>query len=212
VTVEVSEWGEAFSVLHAWDAESREANGITGRVVVVAVDQGEVLPLGLAFFGGIGTGLPLLEDGVEALAEQLGMPLRGRAVRSRVQAAGDRLVACSYERVRRAHRMRAWWVVPPSATQPSETSATLREQFGAEIDALNSGSGLTDGDRYKAESAAMMLELCEAVDSETGQPDGFAAQLASIDVTALATATPGQLANRFFEALTIAIDADATRE
>ncbi|HLJ20329.1 MAG TPA: hypothetical protein VKU84_09030, partial [Stellaceae bacterium] len=147
LTVDARDWGDASSVLLRWDPESREADGITGRVVVAAVDQGEVLPIGFGFFAGIGTVLPLLAEGVEALAEQLGKPFRGSAVRNLIQAAGNELAGLSYERVRRAHRTSSWWAAPPSAPSPLETSAMLREQFGAEIAALNSGARMSDGDR-----------------------------------------------------------------
>src|SRR5205807_3634024 len=83
VTVDVAMWGKGVEILQNWKPEERAEAGLTGRVVAVTADSGEMLPMGLGFFGTNGDVIPL-GDGLESIAREIGVALRRSNVRSAI--------------------------------------------------------------------------------------------------------------------------------
>ena len=124
-----------------------------------------------------------------------------------IQSSGEQLIAWSYEQVRRARRTAFRSPVQPSAIPPAETEATIRAEFAETLRRAERGAKMTGPEHYRATAAATMLDLCAAVAKESGDQAGLAAQIASVDITALHAAS-GQLAELFSAAVIAALEAD----
>jgi hypothetical protein len=196
VTIDLELWARAVEVLQEWDAEARDELGLSGRVVVVAVESGEVLPVGLGFFGAIGDVIPLLPEDLAVIAEELGSLIRRSDVRRAIQLRSAELEAYSYEVTRRVNRDPSWSAVPGLTATPQETAAIIREEFREPLKHAAQKGSPDDAEGYAGTAATLLLQLCEEVAGETGRDEGLAAQLASVDITdlsALALGTSGQL-------------------
>jgi HPt (histidine-containing phosphotransfer) domain-containing protein len=137
VTVDVSSWGSATQKLQEWKSPARAEPGLTGRVVVVAVEHGEALPVGLAFFATTGDALPLLDEHVAVIASELGLPLRRSDTREGIQRSGAQLIAYSYEQVRRltsrGHQLKPPLSCPPRRRRHVATTSLKHSNEPKEI-------------------------------------------------------------------------------
>lgn len=208
VTVDLEMWAETIEVLQNWDSEKRVEAGLTGRVVVVPVENGEILSIGLQFFGTSGNTLPL-GDGFESIARELGLALRGSVVQSAIHARSNELIAYSYEVVRRRKRDPSWSTVPAASVPPAQTALTLREAFREALEHFNNGSDADNAEGHTATAATLLLKLCDEVAREVGDNEGLAAQLASIDITNLNGMMLGGSGQLYAAALVAAIQADS---
>jgi hypothetical protein len=190
VTVDVAMWGNCVAILQNWKPEERGEAGLTGRVVAVAADSGEMLPVGLGFFGTSGDVIPL-GDGFEAIARELGVDFRGSEVQSAIQARSKELIAYSYELVRGVRRDPSWSPAPPASVPPVQTALALRGGFREVLEHFDDGRQLDDAERHTVTAATLLLQLCDEVARESGDDGGLAAQLASIDFTNLNDSTLG---------------------
>jgi hypothetical protein len=206
--VDLERWPSTVEALQNWGEDQRSEAGLTGRAVALAVEDREILPMGLRFFATTGHALPLQEDDIAPLAEVLAFPLRAAGVRSRILGASEELVAYSSEQTRRSRRDGLWAPTPAIATNPATTAATTRNLFSEVLERLDEGQELDEAATYEATAAGLMLELCEAVELESGEEEGLAAQLAAIDFTALHGQTLGPLAQLFDAAHVAALEAD----
>jgi hypothetical protein len=207
VTVDLEMWGKTVEILQNWEPEKRDDAGLTGRVVAVAAEHREILPLGLGFFGTTGYAIPLA-DGFESIARELGVAVRRSDVRSAIQTRSEELTAYSYELVRRAKRDPSWSAVRPASVHPVETAAALRDGFREALEHFDDGGELGEGEGHAATAAGLVLQLCDAVARESGEEGGLAAQLASIDITNLNVPMPGASAQLYGAAHGAALEAD----
>jgi hypothetical protein len=210
VVVHSESWVDVLTALQGWSGDERADAGLTGRVVALVAEDGELLPMGLAIFGTSGAVLPLQEEDLAELAESMNMPLRQERVCSAIQRASAELVAYSYEGVRRATREAAWSSPPRRSRPPAEVEASLRELFAGLLMKVDADEDLDEPEEFEALAVNLILELCDGVAGESPR-DGLAAQLASIDITALAAPPAGELAALFNAAYAAALEADRHR-
>ena len=207
VTVDLEMWGKVVEMLQNWEPEKRIGAGLTGRVVAVAVDRGEIVPMGLGFFGTSGDAIPL-GDGLESIAWELGTTFRRSDVRSAIQTHSEELTAYSYELVRRAKRDPSWSAVPPTTVHPLEIAMALRDEFQEALEHFDDGREPGEDEGHTATAAGLLLQLCDAVARESGEDGGLAGQLASIDITNLNMHMLGASAQLYGAAQVAALEAD----
>jgi hypothetical protein len=207
VTVDLEMWGKGVEMLQNWEPEKRVEAGLTGRVIAVATDRGEIVLMGLGFFGTSGDVIPL-GNGFESIARELGVACRRSEVRSAIQIRSEELTAYSYELVRHAKRDPSWSAVPPTSVHPQETAGALRDEFREALEHFDGRGEPGEGEGHTATAAGLLLQLCDAVASESGEDGGLAAQLASIDITNLNLPMPEASVQLYGAAHVAALEAD----
>jgi hypothetical protein len=164
--VSAASWHLAESALRSGDPDERE--GAAGRLVAIAVDEDDVLPIGLQVIGK-GEPLPLGLDDIDAVAKHIGLPLRRGRVSSLVSEAATDLVAWSTAVALRGARTSSWEMPPLPDRSPEEIQRDLTDLVSGQSPDAGSAS----------ETAVEALdELAEMVASEDGTFRGLAAHLA----------------------------------
>jgi hypothetical protein len=173
--VPVEQWPLALAGIRAWSNEQRKAAQARCRMSLVAVEDGEVLPLGMHVHSMYGQALPLTPGRFPDFAEALGLPLRSSDMQTAVCAAVDELAAYSYALVRRAHRTPGWFADPHQPPPPEVTAAE------ALLERAESGRPLSEHEQSCIRAAVALFELCQLVAEEDGTNPGLAAGLAALD-------------------------------
>lgn len=204
-TCDVSEWDQAAAHLQSWGGDARREAGLRGRITLVATYEGEVLPLGLQFYG-TGDILPLPEDGVDQVAAQLGTQ-RPRDFQTRMTPFINDLIGSSYAEVRKRRRDQSWPAVTLPQTSPTDVATAARAALGPTL------QGAPSSRRGEVERSAVqgLLELCDVVRDED-PIDGLAAQVAAIDIRTLATPLSGRSLSMMTEVQALALEADRATE
>ena len=208
--VQLQRWPETLEALRAWTTQEREAAGVWCRIVFVAIEDGEVLPVGVHLDSPLGQVLPLPEDRLEPVASALGIPLRGRLIQASLQQPAEQLRAYSYYLVRRASRTEDWAGDPDLPETPAAIACTFADKHGDILAGQDSPETLPVSGQYELIAAQALLELCDLVAAEDGRSPGLAAGLASIDVANPVLPEGYEAAARLNFAMTAAIEADAS--
>jgi hypothetical protein len=208
VLVDLDDWSTVVPTLQGWTKADREASGILGRVIILPVEDGTIMPLGLHFFGAGGEVIPLPEDEFADVATALALPRHTGRTSAAIAQPSQQLVAYSYEQIRRASRDSTWHPVPTRAPTPPHIAAQISERFAAVLARVENNAELEQPESQEAAAARAMLELCQAVSAETGRDFGLAHQLADVDITAMTTPEPKTTAYLFSVAQAAALQAD----
>lgn len=164
--VSAASWHLAESALRSWDPDERE--GAAGRLLVIAVDDGAVLPIGLQVIGK-GEPLPLGFEDIDAVAKHIDRPLRRGRISRLVSVAANDLVAWSTAVALRGARTSSWEIPPLPDRSPEAIRRDLTDLVSGQPPAAGSTS----------ETAVEALgELAEMVALEDGTFPGLAAHLA----------------------------------
>ena len=188
VVIDDSDLSQATMVMQSWSDVDRGAVNIAGRVVIVAVTNGEMTHTGLHLYGATGAVLPLPLDNLPEIAAALDVPLRleGDVTRATAKAL-NALNMYSYELVRLARRCPDWYRPSREAPEPRQAEADLEVALPTACERARSTSRWEDlDDDPAAQAAAVLIELCAVVAAETGNGTGLAQQLADTDLTDLA--------------------------
>lgn len=201
--VPLEDWAVAVRALQSWDPADR-SELVSGRVVVAVTEGDELFPFALAFYGSGGV-LPMPEDDVRSLADGIPMPCRDSRFRSKITQASVDLVAASYEGARASGRDPAWSRPSRGARPPTAVATELRASYGSLLDRADEPD-VEHAKLYAAAAVALLLDLCAVVEDED-PATGLAAQLAEIDIRALAALEEGPAAALFDAAHVAALEA-----
>ncbi|MEW2559686.1 hypothetical protein [Streptomyces griseorubiginosus] len=208
IAVPVGQWPRALEGIRAWSNEQREAAKARCRMSLVAVEDGEVLSIGMHVHGVYGQALPLTSERFPGFAKALGLPLRTNDMQKAVRDAGDQLTAYSYALVRRAHRTPGWSADPHQPSPPEVTAAEFAAAHSALLGQAESGTPLSERDQSRIRAAVALFELCQLVAEEDGTGPGLAAGLAALDPHHLVLPDDNPAVEAFDRTLAAAIDAD----
>lgn len=208
IAVPVGQWALAFEGIRAWGNEQREAAKARCRMSLVAVEDGEVLSIGMHVHGAYGQALPLTPEQFQDFAEALGLPLRSNDMQTAVRAAVDQLTAYSYALVRRAHRAPGWSADPHQPPPPEVTAAEFAGAHSALLERAESGTPPSEREQSRIRAAVALFELCQLVAEEDGTGPGLAAGLAALDPHHLFLPEDNPAVEVADNALTSAIEAD----
>ncbi|MFF5759843.1 hypothetical protein OG495_36275 [Streptomyces longwoodensis] len=208
IAVPLDQWPMAVAGIGAWSSEQREAAKARCLMSLVAVEDGEVLPVGMHVHGIYGQALPLTPERFPAFAEALGLSLRTDDMHTAVRAAVDQLTAYSYTLVRRAYRTPGWY---PDPHQPPPPEVTMAEFAGAHstlLERATSGAPLSEREQSRIRAVVALFELCQLVADENGTGPGLAAGLAALDPRTLVLPEDNPAVGAAHTALAAAIEAD----
>jgi hypothetical protein len=207
--VAIDDWDTALAALQGWTEGEREQAGLSGRIVAIAVDNDQLLPVGMQVFGAIGHALLIPEDDFAAYRSIYGLPILPGPARQRINKLIADLVDYSYALVRAARRVATWHPSPLHSKSPEQVAHDTREQFAQELAIVNSGSNTNSQSYLRGLAAQCVLELCNLVAQEDGVNTGLAANSVDFDVTALATHIPIEATQLMAAAYTTALRAEA---
>jgi hypothetical protein len=207
-TVPLEQWPHAQETIRAWTVQQRETAGVRCRIVLIPIEDGEVLPMGIHLDSPLGQVLPLPEDRLEPLASAFGMPLRGNTTQAALQQPVEQLRAYSYDLVRRAHRTAGWTTDPDRPETPRDIADTFARQHADILAYQDSPESLPIFKQYQLIAVLALLELCDMVGAEDDQSSGLAAGLASVDITNPVVPDGYEAVARLNFALVAAIEAD----
>ncbi|MFF7189581.1 hypothetical protein ACFZAR_31100 [Streptomyces sp. NPDC008222] len=208
IAVPLDQWPTALEGIRAWSNEQREAAKARCRMSLVAVEDGEVLPVGMHVHGIYGQALPLTLERFPDFAEALSLPLRTNDMHKTVRDAVDQLTAYSYALVRRAHRTPGWSADPHQPPPPEVTAAEFASAHSTLLEQAESGTPLTEREQSRIRAAVALFELCQLVAEENGTGPGLAAGLAALDPHHLFLPEDNPAVEVADNALTAAIEAD----
>ncbi len=207
--VPLEQWPETQEALRSWTIQEREVAGVRCRIVLVPVEEGEVLPMGIHLDSPLGQVLPLPEDRLKALASALGTPLRGNDTQAALQRPAEQLRAYSYDLVRRAHRTEGWATDPDLPETPTAIARTFAHHHANITAHQDSPETLPVSGQHQLIAAQALLELCSIIATEDGHGPGLAAGLASIDIVNPVLPDGYEAVAKLNFAITAAIEADA---
>jgi hypothetical protein len=210
VLVGLDDWVTVVATLQEWTETDRATDGISGKVIVLAVADRTMMPMGLHMFGAHGKVLPLPDDELADISTALALPLHTPDVGAALAQPSRQLIEFSYEQVRQVSRDPAWHPPPGRAIAPQRIADEVSARFAAVLADTDSQEVETSED-HAAVAARAMLALCEVVSAEDGRESGLAQQLADIDITALTTQEAGSAAYLFNLAHATALQADRMR-
>jgi hypothetical protein len=208
IAVPLDQWPMALEGIRAWSDEQREAAKARCRMLLVAVEDGEVLPIGMHVHGMYGQALPLTPERFPDFAEALSLPLRTNDMHRAVREAVDQLTAYSYALVRRAHRTPGWSADPHQPPSPEMTAAEFAGAHSALLEQAKSGTPLREREQSRIRAVVALCELCQLVAEEDGTGPGLAAGLAALDPHHLVLPEDNPAVEVADRALTAAIEAD----
>ncbi|MFJ3644476.1 hypothetical protein [Streptomyces murinus] len=208
IAVPLDQWPMALEGIRAWNNEQREAAKVRCRISLVAVEDGEILPIGMHVHGIYGQALPLTPERFPDFAEALGLPLRTEEMQKAVRDAVDQLTAYSYALVRRACRTPGWSPDPHQPSSPDVTAAEFADTHSTLFEQAESGTPLGEREQARLQAALALLELCQLVTEENGTGPGLAAGLAALNPHHLVLPEDNPAVGAFDRALTAAIKAD----
>ncbi|MFE0349447.1 P-loop NTPase family protein [Streptomyces griseoluteus] len=207
VAVPVEQWPQVQEALRAWTSEQRCSTGVRCRIACVPVEDSEVLPFGSSVLP-YGDVWPLEEDHLNALADGLGLQMRGRAVQAALTQPVLDLRAYSYDLVRRARRPQEWDPDPEHPTPPAQIAAAFACNQADILAQQEDPQALPLRDQYRLIAVRTLLEVCDLVAAEDGHRPGLAAGLAALDVANPQISQEYPAVARLDFALTAAIEAD----
>ncbi|MFE1341564.1 hypothetical protein ACFW6K_28290 [Streptomyces sp. NPDC058733] len=208
IAVPLDQWPTALEGIRAWSNEQREAAKARCRMSLVAVEDGEVLPIGMHVHGIYGEALPLTPERFPDFAEALGLPLRTNDMQIAVRDAVDQLTAYSYALVRRAHRTPGWSADPHQPPPPEVTAAEFAGAHSSLLEQAESSSPLSEREQARVRAAVALFKLCQLVAEENGTGPGLAAGLAALDPHHLVLPDDNPAVEVADNALAAAIEAD----
>ncbi|MEU3511316.1 hypothetical protein ABZ733_26175 [Streptomyces longwoodensis] len=208
IGVPLDQWPMALEGIRAWSNEQREAAKARCRMSLVAVEDGEVLPIGMHVHGVYGQALPLTPERFPDFAEALGLPLRTNDMQRAVRDAVDQLTAYSYALVRRAHRAPGWSADPHLPPPPEVTATEFADAHSTLLEQAESGAPLSEREQSRIRAAVALFELCQLVAEEDGAGPGLAAGLAALDPHHVVLPDDNPAVEVADNALTAAIEAD----
>ncbi|WP_433917367.1 hypothetical protein OIE50_50875 [Streptomyces canus] len=208
IAVPLDQWPTALEGIRAWSNEQREAAKARCRMSLVAVEDGEVLPIGMHVHGIYGEALPLTPERFPDFAEALGLPLRTNDMQTAVRDAVDQLTAYSYALVRRAHRTPGWSADPHQPPPPEVTAAEFAGAHSSLLEQAESSTPLSEREQARIRAAVALFELCQLVTEENGTGPGLAAGLAALDPHHLVLPDDNPAVEVADNALAAAIEAD----
>ncbi|MFF7590307.1 hypothetical protein ACFZCK_22720 [Kitasatospora purpeofusca] len=207
LNVTLEQWPTALETIRSWAPEAREAAGMRCRIVLVPIEDGEVLPMGI-HINDFGQPLPLLEEHLGTLADALGAPLRGNDTQADLQQPAEQLRAYSYALVRRANRTPGWTSDPTSPPAPDAIADTFARTHADVLAHLANAEALPYSGQCQLIAALALIELCGLVAHEDGRQPGLAAGMADIDITHPIIPEGNEASAKLNFALTAAIEAD----
>ncbi|MEU2741357.1 hypothetical protein ABZ656_40085 [Streptomyces sp. NPDC007095] len=207
IAVSLGHWPMALEGIRAWSNEQREAARTRCRMSLVAVEDGEVLPIGMRVHGVYGQALPLTVERFPDFTEALGLPLRTNDMQKAVRDAVDQLTAYSYALVRRAHRAPGWSADPHQPPPPEVTAAEFAGAHSTLLEQAESGTPLSEREQSRIRAAVALFELCQLAE-EDGTGPGLAAGLAALDPHHLVLPDDNPAVKVADNALAAAIEAD----
>ncbi|MGW3313612.1 hypothetical protein ACWDG9_44410 [Streptomyces sp. NPDC001073] len=208
IAVPLDQWPMALEGIRAWSNEQRETARTRCRMSLVAVEDGEILPIGMHVHGIYGQALPLAPEHFPDFAEALGLPLRTNDMHRAVREAVDQLTAYSYALVRRAHRTPDWSADPHQPPSPEVTASEFASVHSALLEQAESGTPLNEREQSRIRAAVALFELCQLVADEDGTSPGLAAGLAALDPHHLVLPDDNPAVEVADNALAAAIEAD----
>lgn len=207
VAIPVEQWPKTHEALRSWTADQRSSAGVRCRIACVPVEDNEVLPFASSVLP-YGDVLPLDEDRLDALADGLGLQMRGRSVQEALTQPVLDLRAYSYDLVRRAHRPQEWAPDPKHPTSPAQIAAAFTRDHAGILAQQADPEALPLRDQCRLIAVQTLLEMCDLVAAEDGHSPGLAAGLSSLDVTNPQIPQEYPAMARLNFALTAAIEAD----
>lgn len=207
MAVPVEHWPQTQEALRAWTADQRSSTGVRCRIACVPVEDNEVLPFGSSVLP-YGTVWPLEEDRLHALANGLGLRMRGRNVQAALTQPVLDLRAYSYDLVRRAHRPQEWAPDPVHPTPPDQIAAAFARDQAGVLAQREDPEALPLREQYRLIAVQTLLDVCDLVAAEDGHNPGLAAGLSTLDVANPQIPQEYPAVARLDFALTAAIEAD----
>ncbi|MGW1143009.1 hypothetical protein, partial [Streptomyces zhihengii] len=179
IAVPLDQWLMALEGIRAWNNEQREEAKVRCPMSFVAVEDGEILPIGMHINGVYGQALPLIHEQFARCAEALSLPLRAEDMQRAVRDAADQLTTYSYDLIRRAHRMSDWSPDPHQSPTPEVTAAEFAGTQAALLEQAERGQPPSEHEQFRIQAAVALFELCQLVADEDGTDPGLAAGLAA---------------------------------
>lgn len=191
--VDSTRWAPCVQVLCASPAE--DWGEASGRLVVIAVHEGRILPIGLSAVGPAGLWMPMVDpEDFERIGADTGRPVVNGPYLALLRNTIKDLAAWSGAVQLRARRPASWLPAPMPTPAPREISQTLSDALASEPGASTLGRAVVAG----------LIALADSVAGEDGSTDGLAGHLVDTITTAGATASTDEIDR----VVSLAIDAD----